>query len=219
MSEKVQAEFLLTTFEYRTIFVDPIFSAFEKPTAIGDVLYHALREWGPTFDNISFRSIPSTANDLQVTCDLLNKRVTFAVHVYGCVVTMTNPNWSEAQLIRNLIEKGVGAVEGITGAVVKIRTAALAVHIKGQGKSRQERINRFRPAVADLLPVKNESGFGFCVYGEDISWLIDLSQVYPDALFVRIIRMFDASISNEEVSSTLYKDEEKLLDLLELSIL
>src|SRR5437016_5277531 len=52
MSEKVPAEFLLTTFEYRVIFADPIFAAFEKPTAIADILYHTLSEWNPTFDNI-----------------------------------------------------------------------------------------------------------------------------------------------------------------------
>lgn len=92
MAEKVPAEFLLTTLEYRAIFVDPIFSAFEKPTGIADILYHTFHDWDPTFDNINFRSIPSTANDLQVSCDLFNKRVIFAVQVNGCVLTVTNPN-------------------------------------------------------------------------------------------------------------------------------
>ena len=216
MSEKVPAEFLLPTFEYRTVFVDPIFSAFEKPTGIAHVLYHALSEWNPTLDYINLRSIPSTANDLQVSCDLFSKRLTFAVQVNGCVLTVTNTNWSEAELIQSIVKKGVGAVEAITGGVVKTQTALLAMHVRGPGQSRQERMERFRPSIG--LPVRKESGFGFCAYGEDISWLIDLSAVYADALFVRIFRIFDASTSIEEISTTLYNDEEKLLDLLELSI-
>ena len=216
MSEKAAAECLFTTLEYRAIFENPIFSAFEKPTSIADILYHAFLEWNPAFDNINFRSIPSTANDLQVSCDLFNKRLTFAVQVSGCVLTVTNPNWSEVELIQNIMQRGLGAMAAITGETIKNQTTVLVIHLKAKGKSRLELTERFRPPIG--LPVKRESAFGFCVYGDDISWLIDLSAVYPDAVFVRIFRIFEASIPIEEISKTLYNDEHELLGLMELSI-
>ena len=55
-------------------------------------------------------------------------------------------------------------------------------------------------------------------YGEDISWLVDLSAVYPDAFFVRIIRVFEPSKSAEEMATSLYKDEHDILNLLELNV-
>ena len=61
-------------------------------------------------------------------------------------------------------------------------------------------------------------GFGFCVYGQETIWVVDLSALYADAIFVRATRVFDASISFEQIAALLYKDEVAIFDLLELRI-
>jgi hypothetical protein len=92
------------------------------------------------------------------------------------------------------------------------------MHLRPQGKSLKEITERFRlldsgPGIDDRV-----RGFGFSVYGEDISWLVDLSAVYSDALFLRINRVFGASIPFEEIATTLFKDEEAILNILELRV-
>jgi len=217
MADKAPAEFLMSSLEYRAVFREPIFSAFETRTEIVKVLYDAFREWNVTFEDITLRSVVMTANDLQVGCDLLSKRVTFTVMLNSCTLVVTNPNWSEAPLIQQLVERGLGAVHAIGGAVWN-QTVTLAMHIRGAGQSRLERTARFRPSLTGGPPTKKELGFAFCVYADDISWLIDLSAVYSDALFVKIVRSFEASITFDQIGATLYNDEREVLDLVELTL-
>jgi hypothetical protein len=218
MTDRPLAEFPLALFEYRAVFEQPVFAAFERPMVIADALFAAFREWNLLFENITLRSLPMTANDLQVACDLLNKRVTFTVSVGGISLLVTNPNWTEAPLIRNIMQRGlVGAEAGAKG-VIKELIATQTMHVKAPGKSVQELTARFRPNVGGPGMQKEVKGFGFCIYGQEISWLVDLSALYSDAIFVRIIRIFGPSISFEEIAAALYKDEIEIFDLLGLRI-
>ncbi len=218
MTAKILADIPLSVFEYRAVFQYPIFAAFEKPTVIAAALYEAFREWNVTFENITLRSAPATANELHVGCDLFNKRVVFAVMVSAASLIVTNPNWSEAALVQAINNRGMSAVQSSTQGVVKEQIVTLAMHLKPKGKSIKEITSRFRlldsgPGIDDRV-----RGFGFSVYGEEMSWLIDLSAGYSDALFLRINRVFGASTPFEEIAATLFKDEEAILNILELKV-
>jgi hypothetical protein len=217
MMERPAAEFLSSLFEYRATFEPPVFAVFERPTVIAEALYGAFREWNLALENISIRSVPMTANDLQVACDLLNKKVTFTISVGSATLQVTNPNWSEVSQMQSILRQGLLAVAVGTGASLKEQLATLTMHAKGPGKSAKELTSRFRPNVAG--PFQNEErGFGFCSYGQEGSWLVDLSALYNEAIFVRINRVFGPSISFEEIATVLYKDESEIFDVLELKV-
>lgn len=216
VADKTLAAFPLSTFEYKVLLADPIFAAFDTPTKIAESIFRAFREWNVAFENITFRTFSSSANDLQVGCDFGDKRVSFVIQVQSCTLTVTNPNWSEAELIKTLMRQGIFAMGESTKGVPRRQSAVLAMHVGGLGLTRADRLAKFRPSID--FPMKSDGGFGFCLYGENCSWLIDLSGIYGDALFVRIDRAFDASIPIDEVAASLYKDELKILDLLDLSL-
>ena len=119
MAEKTLAETPLCVFEYRATFQDPIFAAFERPAIIADALYRSFREWNVTFENISWKALPVNASDLQIVCDLFNKKVTFTVMLGVVSVLVTNPSGSEAALIEAIVRSGMSAVQAGTNASQK----------------------------------------------------------------------------------------------------
>ena len=218
MAEKTPAEIPLCVFEYRATFQDPIFAAFERPEIIAGALYHSFREWNVTFENISWKALPVNASDLQIVCDLFNKRVTFTVTLGVVSVLVTNPNWSEAALIEAIVRSGMSAVQTSTNGLTKEQGATLALHLKPQGESTEEVTARFRAIPSGPGIDKDTRAFGFSVYGRDITWLVDLSAIYPGSVFVRTTRVFGPSIPFEEIARSLKKDEDDILEILQLRI-
>ena len=215
MGEKTLAETLLGVFEYRATFQDPIFAAFERPAIIAGALYHSFREWNVTFENISWKALPVNANDLQIVCELFNKRVTFTVMLGVVSVLVTNPSWSEAALIEAIVRSGMSAVQTGANGITKEQGATLALHLKPQGKSTEEVTARFRAIPSGPGIDKDLKAFGFSVYGRDITWLVDLSAIYPGSLFVRTSRVFGPSIPFEEIARSVKKDEDDILEILQ----
>lgn len=215
--ERPLAEFVSSFIEYKVTFEAPVFTAFEQPTTIAEALHTAFHEWNPAFENLTFRSLPTSANDLQVGCDLFNKRVTFTISPGSGTLLMLNPNWAEAQLVQKLAASGVYAA-GRIGAKPKEQTVTLTMHVKAPGKSAKDLTARFRPDIKGPEMDREVRGFGFCVYGQEALWVVDLSALYADAVFIRAARSFDASISFEQIAALLYKDEVQIFDLLELRI-
>lgn len=218
MAEKTPAEISLCVFEYRSTFQDPIFAAFERPAIIADALYRSFREWNVTFENISWKALPVNANDLQIVCELFNRRVTFTVMLGVVNVLVTNPNWSEVALIEALVRSGMDAVQASTNGITREQGVTLALHLKPQGKSTGEVTARFRAIPSGPGIDKDTKAFAFSVYGRDITWLVDLSAIYPGAVFVRTSRVFGPSIPFEEIARSLKKDEDDILEILELRV-
>ena len=218
MAERTLAEVQLSLFEYRANFQDPIFAAFERPGIIADALYRSFRQWNVGFENIIWKALPVNANEVQLVCELLNKRITFSVMLGVTSMLVTNPSWSEGALIAAIASSGMSAVQASTGGVTNQQAVTLAMHLKPDGKSAREVTARFQaiktgPGIDNAL-----KGLGFSVYGHDISWLVDLSAVYPGSLFVRTNRVFGPSTPFDEIARAVKKDEDSILDILELRI-
>ena len=167
MTEKTLAEIPLSVFEYRATFQEPIFAAFERPAIVAEALYRSLREWNVAFENISWKALPVNANDLQIVCELFNKRVTFTVMLGAVSVLVTNPSWSEAALIEAIVRNGLIAVQAGTNSITKEQGVTLALHLKPQGKSTEEVTARFRAIPSGPGIDKDLKAFGFSVYGRN----------------------------------------------------
>src|SRR6266571_1528309 len=109
MAERTPAEIRLSLVEYRAIFEEPIFLPFERPTLIADALYRFFRQWYVSLENISWKTLPANANEVQLTCDLFNKRMTFTVMLGVVSLLVTNPNWSEVELVAGIARAGMSA--------------------------------------------------------------------------------------------------------------
>lgn len=218
MPEKSHAEVPFAFLEYRATFKDPIFEAWDKHGAIVRAAYNAFRGWNINLENISGKQQPANAGEIQVTFNLLNGRVLFNVGLGFASIFVTNPSWEEAELITKLARSGMEAVRDSAKAEIEKQLITLAMHLKPEGRSIRELTSQF--VRTDVLGVMGNKvrAYGFSVYQENSLWVVDASALYPDALFARITRTFGPAIPFEEIAAGLRKDEDNLLELLELRV-
>jgi hypothetical protein len=60
--------------------------------------------------------------------------------------------------------------------------------------------------------------FGFSIYRNDSSYVVDLSLSYQNSLFIRLVRNFDKSHPVAEIESALRTDQANLLNRLQLRV-
>lgn len=218
MPEKSHADVPLSFLEYKVLFKEPIFEAWDRHSAIVRATYDAFREWNIGLESISGKQQPANAGEIQFTFSLLNGRASFNVGLGFASIFVTNPSWEEAELITKLASRGIEAVRTSTKAENERQVITLAMHLKPMDASIRDLTSRFVRADALSVMGNKVRAYGFSVYLEDSSWLVDSSALYPDALFVRITRTFVPTMSFQEVATTLKKDEDSLLDLLQLRL-
>jgi hypothetical protein len=59
--------------------------------------------------------------------------------------------------------------------------------------------------------------YGVSVYGDETTLLLDKSQKYADAVFIRVSRKFSASAGFDAIAETIYADEMRALGYFGLS--
>ncbi len=59
---------------------------------------------------------------------------------------------------------------------------------------------------------------GFSIYTDGCVWVVDLSVLDPNALYVRLTRAFAPSVTIEQIAEALAADQAKLLEMLKLEI-
>lgn len=217
MAERTPAEVPLSFFEYRAFYREPLFEIWGQHGGLVHAVYQAFREWNVSLENVTGKENPANASEMQVNFNLLNWKVVFSVGIGSAALFVTNPDWSEAELIAKIARAGLEAVVRSSKVEIEKQLVTLSMHLRPKGKSVREITSKYvHTDVGKLIPDRIR-GFGFSVYGEESSWVIDLSASHADALFVRITRSFAGSIPLEDIAVELDKDEGKLMDMLQLS--
>lgn len=218
MSEPKRAEVRLSFLEYRAIFRDPIFEALSGAGDIALALFHAFRPWQVGLENISWRLYPANASEVQISCELLNRKVVFSVGLGSASVFVTDPVWSEADRIRQITSAGMEAVGKSTEAKTETQTLTLAMHVKPLAQSIRSITSGYLRMEHPRSQKGQPRGYGFSVYWDDCSWVVDTSALYPDALFIRIARSFKPEAPLEEVVAGLDSEQAEVLKMLQLEL-
>lgn len=219
MPGTIPTTFPLSFFEYRGVFAEPIFGAWLRAEgALPKALYQSLRPWGLPLENITFNLQPRNSAEINWSFNLPVQRVQVKVGLGDVVLTVTNPNWSEAETV---VKIGTAVIEGIrssTQTKFENQLMTLSMHLLPQGKSGREIVHRFLNIPEDRMKMFGQpKNYGFSYYGSEAVWVADASALYPDGIFVRLARVFKPESTLTEMASILYKDEETILDLLGLN--
>lgn len=218
MAQKIPAEVALSFLEYRATFREPLFEIWGQHGSLVHAVYRAFREWNVGLENVTAKESPANASEIQVNFNLLNWKAVFGVGIGSASLIITNPDWSEAEIIKKIARAGLEAVVRSSKAEIEKQLATLLMHLRPRGKSIHDITSKFVHSNLGKTIGERTRGFGFSVYGEESLWVIDLSATYSDALFVRITRNFNGSVPIENVALELQKDENRLLDMLELNL-
>jgi hypothetical protein len=118
-----------------------------------------------------------------------------------------DPDWESAEQLLSLFDLVMGTIKGAGKAEIAAQEALLAMHVR-QGK------RSLREAMIGLVNAK-ELGlgqmYGVSVYGDETALLLDKSQRYSDAVFIRVTRKFPPDTGFDAIAEAIYADEMKAL--------
>lgn len=218
MSEDVSvAEFHPGGFlECRTLFKEPIFSAWYGRGEILRDLYRALAPWRIELQNISWNRDAKNLQETQISCFIPSLSAAVHIGIGGVTMSALNPEWSHAEQLAVLFQTALAALKASTSTEIASHTTALGFHLKPGKKPFREVMKQFVNAKA--LGSGNASMCGISVYAPDYSFVVDSSALYPDSVFVKMTRVFPGGMTFDQMAGIIYRDEETLLGRLGLKL-
>ena len=218
MSEMTHAAIPQSFFEYRAAYRDPVFPVPKLYSEVTEAVLSAFRPWNVTLENVAYRQNPANLGEVSVTFSLLAGRITFTVGLGSMSVIVSNPTWSESDLITNVLRAGLSGIVGAASLAVGEQRATLAMHVKPAEGSIKELVTALAKPTQGALMGGDVRGYGFSVYRQQSSWVVDTSALHRDALFVRIEHVVGPEVSLEEIAARLRADEIALLNLMNLQV-
>jgi hypothetical protein len=219
MSVDSTADLLLSFLEYRASYREPIFQAWDRYGDLALAVFRAFQQWNISLDSIyAAKQSPANANEIQMSVDLFEKRMTFNVGLGAATLFVNNPSWSEANLIGEVVEAGVSAVTTSAGAEIDKQQVTLAMHLKPTGRSPRDILSKF--VVVDGQSDRSDEirGYGMALYRDDGYWIVDNSGLYLDSLFIKLQRSFGSLLPFDDLAGQFHEDENNLLQTLGLRL-
>jgi len=218
VTEKSNAELHASFLEYKAVYRDPAFMAWDQTGKLTLELFEAFREWGVSLENVFGNRAPDNASEIGIAFELPNRKATFRAGIGAATLFVTNPVWNEENQIADVARAGMRALQIAAGVQIEKQLLTLAIHISSPSVSLLDLTAQF--VRVDAFPSDTEGvrAYGFGIYRDDGYWIVDRSALYKDALFVRVNREFEPEVPFEELGETLRSDEIGILDLLGLRI-
>lgn len=218
MPNKIAAHAQSPLFLYRLLYRDPIFDLEKLDDKAVSAAYAAFCPWNVSLENITFKDNPANLGEEATNFNLLGGRIIFSINAGGCGLLVANPNWSDIDWISKIASVGIEAILKATGAVAEKQVASLTMHLTPTVGTIRAITSNFVRIDTNRLPGGPVQSFGFSVYREDFTWVVDRSASFPNSLFLRMERWFAPAASLEQIARQLNEDEDKVLDLLGLEV-
>ncbi len=199
--------------EYRADFKAPLFDWWRQPNQVVEALYGALNPWNVNLGNAFWEKDPKTIREAQIGFNIEKLSAVIKVGMESATFSSVNPDWTTAEQLISLFDLAMGTIKTAGKAEIATQEAFLAMHV------RQGRLS-VREVMEGLVSAQKlglSQMYGVSVYGEETTLLLDKSQKYAEAVFVRVSRKFSAGVGFADVAEAIYADEIKALGYFGLS--
>lgn len=199
--------------EHRQHFADPWIGLWVIPNPFLSALFPPLREIGAELSDFSFNKDGTNIGETYLNIAL--RRLNAGVRIGLDTVTFmaANPSWEITPELVSAFDEISSHIRDIVKASPKSQQATLGFHVTPGaldfGTATASLVNRQR--TGDYL------FYGVSLYKDDGAVLIDRSQRYERAAFVRLQRTFGSDVTFAEVAAELYKEELAALRLLDVA--
>jgi hypothetical protein len=217
-SDFTVAKVPLSFIEYRLNFAESLLSEWHQNGRIVKAVLQALRPWNVQLSGVSVKGSPANLGEVQISFEVIPQRVVFNLFLGAATLFGANLGWGDAPNLRQMIEVIRLALAESANADIASQQTTLAMHLTPQGKTVREITTRFAPFRDNESDDKSVNAFGFSIYRDDSSCSVDLSLMYGNSLFVRLVHNFDKSRPLEEIVSTLQNDQATILNRLQLRL-
>lgn len=217
MPQPEKAQPLLAFLEFQAVYGSPNFEI-SRGSAVISALFEAFRPWNITLRNVSVKDNPANVGEVAIIFSLENGRITLSVGIGGSTLLVTNPDWSQEQLISQIATAGLQALQSSSGVSFRQYLLNLVMHVKPERRTLREVSADFLSFRSPKISGPTIKARGFSVYADDFSWVVDSSAMYEGALFLKILRSFGTSASFPEMAAALRADQSELLGTLHLTV-
>lgn len=217
MPQPEKAQPLLAFLEFQAVYESPDFEISRRPTVMSAV-FEALRPWNITLTNVSMKENPANVGEVAIVFSLEYGRITLSVGIGASTLVVTNPDWSQEQLISEIAMAGLQALQSTGGVRFRQYLLNLVMHVKPEHRTLREISADFLSFRSPKISGPTVKARGFSVYADDFSWVVDSSAMYEGALFLKILRSFGISASFQEMAAALRADQNELLGALHLTV-
>lgn len=199
-------------FEYRADLSVAMFNAWTVPNPLVPSVLGALAKWNVGLGDVTWNHDTKSYKDLQLTFNVTQLDAAIKVGVDSVLFVALNPDWGDAPNLVTTFDAAIKAICSTGNTEIKSHEISLAMHVKPGKTPFVDIMTRFvnREAIGPAQM------YGFSVYRDSSSLVIDKSLRYEGAGFLRLQRRFEASSSFEDIAAMLYEDESKALDMLGL---
>lgn len=219
VADLIPAEIPLSFLEFTVTYPGRLLSPRRLYDEALPATYEAFRPWGIAGEQVTWKQNASNLAEFQLSFTLLNGRVIYSVGIASARLLVMNPSWEEADVFMRLGGAAFGSLASLIGEAIDTQTIAMTLHVKPIGRSLLDITKKFCPASNPELMQQQPRGFGFAMTRERATWLVDLSALYPDALFARISRVFPRDVPLDRIAVELRQEEEGLARLLGVNFL
>jgi hypothetical protein len=215
MSEKIKAKVTAAGFQYDGFFGDPILNN-QRLMPLLQPLYEALKVWNIRPQDVKYKNA-AAANDASVSFEIAFGKLVLSVSHTGLTLVVVNADWSQAEMVTQLVEACWKAVEATLGIKASRHDLQIAMTVVPEGKSQKEITKPFAGPWR-LRPADEAEMCGVIIYTAHGSFLVDRAAATPQGIFAKIVHRFSAQITFSEVLKQLYEDEQWLLSALGLEL-
>jgi hypothetical protein len=204
-------------FEYRAAFNEPITRFWYGGEAeLISTMLKALSPWRLGLENISWNEDEKSLADERLTFAVPSLFASIQLGISGVTTTAANPDWSKVAQYISLFQTAAETAKAAAGRQFDSQQTTLAFHVLPTTKPFREKLVRF--VDTKKLGAEGARMFGVSAYSTDFSFVIDGSTLFPDGVFIRLTRVFPPGSGFEEMAGTMFKDEERILHLLDLKL-
>ena len=211
------ADIPLSYFEYHATYQEPLFDLLRFHSVVPQAVFRAFKSFNVSLENVSYKQNPLNLSEVASTFTLFGGRFVFTSRLNSASLGVSNPNWSEVELVTKVVKAGMAAI--VDGGVrLEKQRATIGMHLKPVSGSLKDFVSELARPIAKELLGDDVRTYGVSVYRRDSTWVIDASVLDATALFVRIDHSHAADVAFEQIASKLRTDEVRLLELLKLEV-
>jgi hypothetical protein len=203
----------ISIFEVAADYERPEFKLWMDRASVVQGIFDALKPWEPRIDDVEAITT-GKASEQGFTIKLPLKRVAFFFGPASCRFTRENVDWQTAEETIAILDAAVSALIRCSGVAVGPKNTTISLHL--QPKSLPF-IALLTPFIApQLAALDSESVMTMATVAK---WAhhkvtIDGSAFIANAVFLRFEREFPSTVTYDEITRQLRKDEEDLFRIL-----
>ncbi len=219
MAGKIDATVRLASFDYRAIYKEPMIRAWSQRSGeIGQALYAAFSNWGVSLDHVSEAQGPGSLRQAGLFFQLFQGKFVFRVGVGEAGLFAWNPDWSDSETITNIVTSALEVLRAGAQLEFAGQEVTLEMHLSPAGTTVGELTRGFLPSRLGSIGGAELRACGFSLHTSDRLWQVDLSAIFPESVFVKILLKFPETAAFGEIKERVHAEETKALNLLALRI-